>query len=371
MGKRVRVSKDIPNLYKQATKQGLSFYAKFSFDGDEHSIQLVDRSDDPIRDEDYAITTWKSALELLREGVYPFKQAKRIDDWIAEYLKFWKPPRNAPATHKDKSIRLGHWLRWTKEHYPRAVYLGDLTAEMFEAFQEREGVSAVSVNADFRYLRHAVKWAVERDWLPKSPLDRIKRLPEAKRPKKTLDPGTIAKVFKHLNPVARAAWAFCSDTGVRPGEMFALKWSEVNCRERKASYSQGKTGKVKTVWFSEQTKKLIEAIPPQGPTVFYNTKGDPFNRQSWRDTVYRAADAAKVMKWGDGKRSGHKRIIWGTPPNPYALRHTVTTAMLEDSDIATVRDAMGHSSLSVTNIYAHSSEERIKAAFERLQKRKR
>jgi integrase len=368
MAKRTKIAK---GLYRQETKQGPSFYAKFSYRGNEHTPQLKNHNGDPIRDQDWAIKFWDSAQLDLQKGIFPFKEEKRIEEWIAEYLKFWKPPRNAPATHKDKSIRLGHWLRWTKERFPRAVYLGDLTAEMFEAYQEREGVSAVSVNADFRYQRHAVKWAVERDWLTKSPLDRIKRLPESKRPKKTLDPGTIAKVFKHLNPVARAAWAYCSDTGVRPGEMFALRWDQINFKERKVTYTQGKTGRVKTVWFSEQTKKLIEAVPPKGPTVFYNTKGQPFTRASWRDTVYRAADAAKVMKWGDGTRAGGKRIVWGTPPNPYALRHTVTTAMLQEVDIATVRDAMGHSSLSVTNIYAHSSEERIKAAFERLQKRKK
>jgi integrase len=367
MARRERIA---PGLYRQKTRQGDSYYAKFSFQGVGHSVQIVDSLREPIRNEATAKGIWEAALKELAKGIYPFDQAKRIDDWLSEYLAYWKPPRNAPSTHADKTVRLSAWLRWTRERYPRLVHLGDLRPEHFEAYQTRE-ISPTSINADFRYLRHAIKWAIERDWLTKNPLQRIKKLPEDRKPKKTLPPETIAKVFKHLPPVARAAWAYCSDTGVRPGEMFALRWDQIDFKERKATYMQGKTRKVKTVWFSPETKKLIESIPPKGATVFYNTKGTPFTRLSWRDTVYRAADAAKIMKWGDDTRAGGKRIVWGTPPNPYALRHTVTTAMLRDSDIATVRDAMGHSSLSVTNIYAHSSEERIKAAFERLQKRKR
>jgi integrase len=359
-----------PGLYRQETQSGPSFLVKFNFKGEPHSLQLKGPDGDPLRNEALAKTYWSSARRDIKKGIFPFDQAKRVDAALAEYLKFWGPPRNAESTHEDKTIRLNAWWKWTKARYPKVTYLTDLRREHFEEFQTRP-VEPQTTNLYFRYLKHWLNWCVDRGWLTQSPIMKLKRLPEPNKPKKTLSGETIGKVFANLNPVARAAWAFCSDTGVRPGEMFRLRWEDVDFKNRSATYTQGKTGKVKTVYFSKETKKLIEAVPPKGDTLFYNSKGGAFRRLSWRDTVYHAASKAGIIKWARPKGKKGYVVIWGTPPNPYALRHTVTTDMLQEADIATVRDAMGHSNLAVTSIYAHSSQERIRAAFERLHKRKK
>jgi integrase len=358
--------KPLPGLYKQETRSGVSYIVRFMFGGTEHSKKLISpMTRESIEIEADAITMWQDYRQRIAKKEWPFDSAKTLDAWIAEYLKFHKPPRNSAGTLKDKTFRLGYWRKWMRDKYPRVVHLGELDREHFEAYQTR-GVSPVTVNLDFRYLKHALNFAVEREWLDRSPIERLKRLPEPVEPKKTLSVDTVSKVAKHLPLVPKAAWWFCAETGVRPGEMFALTWGQLDMKERRAVIKQRKTNKLKTVYFSAQTKKLLEKIPPaKEGHVFYSKKGAPFNRLSWRDTVYRAAHDAKLIGWDS------KRLLWGTPPNPYSLRHTATSAMLENEDVATVRDAVGHSSIAVTNIYAHSSPERIKAAFERLHKRKK
>lgn len=352
-------------LIKRKTRQGDSFIAKFSYRGREHSRQLVDGAGQPIRSAARADLMWAAALKRLDAGEFPFDNTITLDEWLADYLKFMEP-RNAPKTMKDKRQRLDAWHKWHRAAYPRDNELADLQREHIEAYQSARAAECDprTVNLDLAYLRHALEWAVDRELIERNPMARLKRLKQPHKPKKVLDTATIDKVFNALGPVAKAAWLFSADTGCRPGEMFALLWEHVDLRTRSATYTMGKTGRVKTVVFSEATAKLMKALPTvKSGHVFYNRVGKPFTKDTWRATVYWAANRAKVIKW-DGKR-----IEWGTPPNPYALRHTAASEMLKTADVATVRDAMGHGSIAVTNIYAHSDPARVKAAFERLHRR--
>jgi integrase len=352
-------------IVKRKTRQGDSYIAKFSYRGREYSRAIVDGAGRPVRDEPRAKAIWSGALKRLKSGEFPFDRTITIDKWLEDYLKFMEP-RNAPKTMKDKRQRLAAWRAWHRANHPRDNDLTDLQREHIEAYQGERAAACDprTVNLDLAYLRHALEWAVDRELLERNPMARLKRLKQPHKPKKVLEPATIDKVFAELGAVAKAAWLFSADTGCRPGEMFALKWEHVDLRTRSATYTMGKTGRVKTVVFSATTAALMKALPTvKSGHVFYNRVGKPFTKDTWRATVYWAANRAKVMKW-DGKR-----IEWGTPPNPYALRHTAASEMLKTADVATVRDAMGHGSIAVTNIYAHSDPERVKAAFERLHRR--
>jgi integrase len=354
-------------IVKRKTRQGDSYIAKFSYRGREYSRAIVDGAGRPVRDELRAKALWAAALRRLSAGEFPFDSTVTLDEWLADYLKFMEP-RNAAKTMADKRQRLAAWRAWHAATYPKYTALGDLTREHVEAYQSERAAACEprTVNLDLAYLRHALEWAVDHEMIDRNPMARLKRLKDPHKPKKVLEQATIDKVYAALGPVARAAWAFSADTGCRPGEMFALRWGQVDLRTRSATYTMAKTGRVKTVVFSATTAALMKALPTvKSGHVFYNRVGKPFTKDTWRATVYWAANRAKVIKW-DGKR-----IKWGTPPNPYALRHTAASEMLKTADVATVRDAMGHGSIAVTNIYAHSDPERVKAAFERLHKRQK
>ena len=50
----------------------------------------------------------------------------------------------------------------------------------------------------------------------------------------------------------------------------------------------------------------------------------------------------------------------GNEMSPHKLRHSfITNALLNGEPISVVRDAVGHSSISVTNNYAHSTKKSI------------
>ena len=56
--------------------------------------------------------------------------------------------------------------------------------------------------------------------------------------------------------------------------------------------------------------------------------------------------------------------------SPHVLRHTLATELLNDgSDLNSIKELLGHSSLAATQVYTHNSVERLKAVYEKAHPR--
>ena len=59
-----------------------------------------------------------------------------------------------------------------------------------------------------------------------------------------------------------------------------------------------------------------------------------------------------------------KRVGLDKKISPHTLRHSFATHLInEGADINSVKELLGHSSLSATQVYSHTSMERIKEVF--------
>lgn len=168
----------------------------------------------------------------------------------------------------------------------------------------------------------------------------------------------------------------CFYTGIRLGELCALKWSDVDMDTGTLSITRTvsrikhfEEGANKTALFvgAPKSRKSLRKIPLPGFLLkmteerrllhenddrYLFTGGDlPFDPRCFQKLYKKILLEAKVQD-----RKFH------------AIRHTFATRALElGVDIKTISEILGHSSVSITlNVYAHSLMEQKKAAIEKF-----
>jgi site-specific recombinase XerD len=114
--------------------------------------------------------------------------------------------------------------------------------------------------------------------------------------------------------------------------------------ERIVFLTDGTVRKIRA-YLLERKKKFGSA---EGP-LFVNTRGRRISVRGVYDIVVKRAKAAGFMD----------RV------SPHTLRHSFATELLDrGADIRAVQEMLGHKNLSTTQVYTHTTKERLKKVFE-------
>ncbi|NLO23847.1 MAG: tyrosine-type recombinase/integrase [Fibrobacter sp.] len=148
-------------------------------------------------------------------------------------------------------------------------------------------------------------------------------------------------------------------SGLRISECASLTWDRFDFKELWIKV-HGKGNKERIVPITHALQKNLELyrfsllenkhpISLKGP-VFVNKKGKAYSVRTLR------ADIDKLLK----------SIGWEGKASPHVLRHSFATHLLENgADLLSVKEMLGHSSLSTTQIYTHVSAKRLKKSFKK------
>jgi integrase len=238
--------------------------------------------------------------------------------------------------------------------------------------------SAATVNRAVEDLRRMLNWAVSREHVPSSPFTRsgvsvIKFDREDNRRNRRIDAEEEQRLIAAAPPHLRALIILALDTGVRAGEMLAVRIRDVD-PERGEITLRGQTtksGKTRAVPISTQRlRAVIEwfrvdkkgRVRSANAPLITNGVGDAIGRfrTAWEGTVLRAHGHApkKGKPLRDGKTKSltpHARKLFAAINlHWHDLRHEYACRLAERGvPITKVQYLLGHASVVTTERYIH------------------
>jgi len=155
-------------------------------------------------------------------------------------------------------------------------------------------------------------------------------------------------------------------TGMRRAELVGLKDSNIDFSKHTLKVL-GKRNKERVIPFGTELKKLMEEYIAVRDRSIENSAERLITLNNGK-AVYPEFIYNKVKKSFTGVTTMKKR-------SPHVLRHTFATTLLNNgADLNAVKELLGHSNLSATEIYTHTTFEQLQLIYEqahpRAQKRR-
>jgi integrase len=272
---------------------------------------------------------------------------------------------------------------------PRGGLLG-ITAEDLDRLYARKtaaGLGPRTVGYIHSTVRVALQRAVKKRLIPYDVSDAVTK-PRQKRSER--DALTLRQVLDFFEAAKgdrfEALYVLAVFTGMRPGEMLALRWSDLVLDDSepfarvRRSLSKDDNGRLVVKSTKTETGRAIALLPQVVETLRDHRKRQAEQRLRysglWRDEdLVFSSKTGSSMSWDNLVRRNLKPLMRkaGLPETtrPYDLRHTFATLMLEQGENPkVVQEVLGHSRITHTmDTYSHVSPNIQKEAFGRLGKR--
>jgi len=147
--------------------------------------------------------------------------------------------------------------------------------------------------------------------------------------------------------------------GLRAGELFDLTWGCVDLDRESLVLMDTKGSVNRTVYMTSEVKDVLSQMETGKPTdrVFPNRKGKRRNEAS-----NAFGRAVTELGFNTGIEDRRHKVIFHT------LRHTFASWLVQNGvDLYTVQKLMGHSTISMTERYAHLAPDNLKSAVKKLE----
>lgn len=263
------------------------------------------------------------------------------ETWLTTHAK----TNNRPSAVRSKrSILRNHLVPAFGSKLLSEITRGDL--EKFKATRLANGLSPKTINNQLSVLRAALTCAEEWGHLSSTP--RVRWLKVPPRPDRFLTDDECARLLAH--PVADAQCRLMVlvglRTGLRRGELLALKWSSVDLDRRTITVQENfveghllppKNNRIRRVPIAPDLWRELAAVERREGLVFSNRYGRIIDENTAAKHLRALCDA-----------QGVRRIGW------HLLRHTFASQLVTRGvSIRTVQAFLGHTTVQMTERYAH------------------
>ncbi len=220
-----------------------------------------------------------------------------------------------------------------------------------------------TVSRKLSSLRSFFKYLCQKEIVEINPFNLISSPKKEKRLPKFLYNEEIEKVFDvpnlktSLGQRDRLILELLYDTGIRVGELVNIKIDDIN-KSNKTIRILGKGNKERIVMYGVYLEDILENYLNDGRVDLLNGKKSNYLIINARGEAITTRGVRYII---DGII---KKACITTHATPHTLRHTFATHLLENgADLLTVKELLGHSSLSTTQIYTHITNERLRNVY--------
>jgi integrase len=269
----------------------------------------------------------------------------RFEDFAVEYLEYSKA--NKRSWTRDRTS-----IRKLSGHF-NGLKLHNITPWLIDKYKSsrKKEVTKASVNRELACLKHMFTMAINWGKAVENPVRKVKLFREPERRLRWLTEEECEKLVSASLGHIRSIIITALNTGMRRGEILSLTWDQVDFERGLITVERSKNNGIRHIPMNRRLTEEFNSIKITSPNqyVFSNKTGEPFK-------------SIKTGFLGALKRSGIEECRF------HDLRHTFASHLvMNGTDIATLKELMGHKTIAMTMRYAHLSKEHKQKAVDSLQ----
>ena len=284
---------------------------------------------------------------------------------INQFLNYLRYERNASAqtvqTYEEALEEFESYLKLKEGGLSLATADTDLIRDWMESLMDK-GNTASTINKKLSALRSFYRFALKRNLVEHDPAHCVTGPKKSKPLPQFLREGEMDRLLDDLewdssfnNVRARTILLLFYEAGLRRSELIGLDDKDVDYDAAQLKVT-GKRNKQRIVPFGAELAEQLKSYQAVRREKFGETCGAMFLSDKGErisgEQVYQIVRKYLSMVTSLKKRS------------PHVLRHTFATAMLNNgAGLESIKNLLGHASVSTTEIYTHTTFEQLKRIY--------
>ena len=313
-----------------------------------------------------------------------------ISPYLEKFMVFLRVEKNASFyTLTSYKTDLNQFIDFLSSHFDSEkfsiVQIDRLAIRLWLGELSEQGLTQNSIARKVAALRSFFKYAFKHGWIQKNPAHLLVIPKKTRTLPKTIPAPDLQRMLDNYrnekNPVGSiqdyVILELFYTSGIRVSELCGLNIQDIHLTKAWIKV-RGKGNKERIVPISSSVNKLLKNFLNNRSHTVKNiqsitneVKKNPKDRK--KESPLFIAPSGQRMYPKQVYRIVNKAIKQYsevTQKSPHVLRHSFATHMLDNgADIRLIKEFLGHSSLASTQVYTHTSVERLRTIYEQAHPR--